>query len=138
MTGYLEYSLDALAPATDAFKQAAQQCRATRDWGCYAIASQNLATLQESTNYESALAAYTDALRRLPPGLEPRLRADIYNNLGRLQGVVGLFSASERSHEAAMREYAQLGDCPGVRRSMSRLGTLMSWLGVVGDRKSVV
>ncbi|HET9389414.1 MAG TPA: CHAT domain-containing protein [Steroidobacteraceae bacterium] len=136
MTGYLEYFLDALAPASASFKQAAQQCRESGDWGCYAIASQNLAMVQEGTSYESAMAAYTNALRHLPDGLEPRLRADISVNLGRLQGRVGLFSASERSHEAAMREYAQLGDCPGVRRTMSRLGTLMTWLGVIGDAET--
>ncbi|HEY3786614.1 MAG TPA: CHAT domain-containing protein [Steroidobacteraceae bacterium] len=136
MTGYLEYTLDAPGRASAAFTQAAQHCRQTQDWGCYAVASQNLALLQESTNYESAMAAYTDALRQLPAGLEPRLRADILNNLGRLQGVAGLFSASERSHEAAMREYAKLRDCPGVRRSLSRLGTLMTQLGVVGDAET--
>ncbi|HZO24207.1 MAG TPA: CHAT domain-containing protein [Steroidobacteraceae bacterium] len=136
MTGFLEYTLDAPARAQAAFTQAAEHCRKTRDWGCYAVATQNLALLQESSNYDSALQAYTQALRLLPVGLEPRLRADISNNLGRLQGVVGLFSASQRSHEAAMHEYAQLGDCPGVRRSMSRLGTLMTQLGVVGDAES--
>jgi len=136
MAGFLEYMLDSEAPALarQQFARAAQRCRELQDWDCNALATQNLAQLaEESNNYSVALSDYSDALRSLPPQLDPKLTADIWNNLGRLQGVVGLFSSSERSHEAAMHEYARLGDCPGVRRSLSRSGNLMVQLGSVND-----
>ena len=135
--GLLEYVLEAPDRATSIFTDVARRCRETHDWECYGVASQNLALLaEEGNNYSSALTVYNDALRYLDPQLEPKLVADISNNLGRLQGVVGLFSGSERSHTAAMREYAQLGDCPGVRRTLARAGNLLVQIGTLGDAES--
>ena len=137
MTGFLEYILDnpdAPARMQAIFAGAAQTCAELRDWDCYAAANQNLAVLAaESRNYAAALAAYDNALRRLPPEVNPKLAADIWNNYGRLQGVVGLYSASARSHATAIRAYAQLGDCPGVRRSLSYAGSLMVQIGTLSD-----
>ncbi|MGH8140217.1 MAG: CHAT domain-containing protein [Steroidobacteraceae bacterium] len=137
MTGFLEYMLDAPAKARELFAQAARSCRALQDWDCYAIASQNLALLAEADkNYAFALSAYGDALRALRPELDPKVAADIWNNLGRLQGVVGLFSSSAHSHAAAMREYAGLGDCPGVRRTLARSGSLLVQIGTLADAEN--
>jgi len=137
MTGFLEYILDnpdAPARVQAIFAGAAQTCAELRDWDCYAAANQNLAVLAaESKNNATALAAYDNALRRLPPEVNPKLAADIWNNYGRLQGVVGLYSASARSHATAIRAYAQLGDCPGVRRSLSYAGSLMVQIGTLSD-----
>jgi CHAT domain-containing protein len=134
MTGFLEYRGDAPGRAHDLFTTAAQSCRELRDWDCYAIANQNLALLAaETSNYATALSEYADALRMLPPDLDPKLAADIWNNFGHLQGVVGLFSNSERSHSTAMHEYARLGDCPGVRRSLSYSGNLLVQIGTLRD-----
>jgi CHAT domain-containing protein/tetratricopeptide (TPR) repeat protein len=137
LEGYLNYVLNELEPARASFAEAATRCRDLRDWDCYATANQNLAQLAEqSRDYSFALSIYADALRRLPPELDPKLTADIWNNLGRLQGVVGLFSASERSHTAAMRAYAALGDCQGVRRSLVRVGNLLVHIGNLADAQS--
>lgn len=137
MTGFLEYMLDDPARARDLFAQAARSCRMLKDWDCYAIASQNLALLAEaSKNYAFALSAYGDALQALGPQIDPKVAADIWNNLGRLQGVVGLFSSSARSHAAAMREYAALGDCPGVRRTLVRSGSLLVQIGTLADAEN--
>jgi CHAT domain-containing protein len=137
LTGFLEYELDALALSRRRFAEAAESCRALRDWDCYALASQNLAQFaEEDKNYSSALATYADALRLLPVGLDPKLTADIWNNLGRVQGIMGLFSASERSQSAAMRAYAQLGDCQGVRRSLVRAGNLLVHVGNLADAEN--
>ena len=134
MRGFLEYRLDAPSRAREVFASAAAMCRAGHDWDCFAIASQNLALLAaETNNYSTALAAYADALQLLPPDLDPKLAADIWNNFGRVQGIVGLFSSSERSHETAMRAYARLGDCPGVRRSLSWSGNLLVQIGTLSD-----
>jgi CHAT domain-containing protein/tetratricopeptide (TPR) repeat protein len=134
MTGFLEYMLDEPVRTQELFARAARRCRELRDWDCYAIANQNLALLAaESNNYAVALAAYADALRVLPPDLDPKLSADIWNNYGRVQGIVGLFSSSERSHTRAMSEYARLGDCLGVRRSLSLSGNLMVQIGTLSD-----
>ena len=137
LTGYLEYLLNALDASRASFALAARSCRDLRDWDCYAVASQNLAQLAEQgKDYSFALSAYADALRRLPAELNPKLAADIWNNLGRLQGIVGLFSASERSQTAAMRAYARLGDCQGVRRSLVRSGVLLVHVGDLADAES--
>ncbi len=136
LTGYLDYRLDAVPTASAVFASVARDCQALKDWVCYAMASQNLAAIAEGSDYATALAAYGEVLRRLPPQLDPKLHAEIWSNLARIQGAVGLFSASERSNEAAMREYAALGDCAGIRRSLSRTGTLLSQVGLIGDAES--
>ena len=137
LTGFLGYLLDDREEAQRFWAKAAGRCRGLRDWDCYAIASQNMATLaEEDKNYSVALTTYADALRLLPQAMDPRLVADILNNLGRLQGVVGLFSASERSHAAAMRAFARLGDCQGVRRSLGRAGTLLVHVGNLADAEN--
>jgi len=137
LAGFLDYLLNELDSSRASFALAAKNCRELRDWDCYAMASQNLAQLaEESKDYSFALAAYADALRLLPVELDPKLVATIWNNLGRLQGVVGLFSASERSHTAAMQTYARLGDCVGVRRSLNRAGNLLVHVGNLADAES--
>ena len=137
LTGFLEYLLNARDASREAFTVAARSCRELRDWDCYAMASNNLAELAEQGNdYSTALSEYADALRLLPVELDPKLVATIWNNIGRLQGVVGLFSASERSQTAAMQTYARLGDCQGVRRSLVRAGTLLVHVGNLADAES--
>jgi CHAT domain-containing protein/tetratricopeptide (TPR) repeat protein len=137
LAGYLDYLLNNLEVSRALFATAARTCRDLGDWECYAIASQNLAQLAEqSKDYSVALSIYADALQRLPAARNPKLVADIWNNLGRLQGIVGLFSASERSHSAAMDTYARLGDCKGVRRSLVRAGVLLIHVANLFDAES--
>src|SRR3569833_2357841 len=137
LMGYLAYLLNELEPSRASFAQAAASCREQRDWDCYALASQNLAQLAEQgKDYSIALSVYADALQLLPAQLDPKLVADIWNNLGRVQGIVGLFSASERSQSAAMHAYARLGDCQGVRRSLVRAGVLLVHVGNLADAEN--
>jgi CHAT domain-containing protein len=137
MEGFLEYRLEARGPAHAAFIDAAQSCQQMRDWDCYARANQNLAALAyESKNYTAAMFAFGDALRQLPPELDPKLAAEIWANYGALQGKVGLFGSSQRSYATAMRVYGQLGDCRGVRRSLEHSGILMVQLGSLSDAKT--
>ena len=137
LTGFLEFLLNGVDASRESFTVAARSCRELRDWDCYAMASNNLAQLAEHGNdYSVALSDYADALRLLPVELDPKLVATIWNNIGRLQGVVGLFSASERSHTAAMRTYARLGDCQGVRRSLGWTGNLLVHVGNLADAES--
>ena len=91
---------------------------------------------EHGKDYSVALSDYADGLRLLPVELDPKLAATIWNNLGRLQGVVGLFNASERSLTAAMQTYARLGDCQGVRRSLMRAGNLLVHVGNLADAQS--
>ena len=136
LKGFLEYLLNRDA-SRDSFTAAARSCRELHDWDCYAMASNNLAALAEQgKDYSAALSEYADALRLLPVELDPKLVATIWNNMGRLQGAVGLFSASERSHTAAMQTYARLGDCQGVRRSLVRAGYLLVHVGNLADGES--
>lgn len=137
MEGFLDYRLDSREPAHDAFVAAAQHCRALQDWDCYAIAGQNLAMLAyEGKNYTVALSTFDDALKQLPPELDPKLAADIWGNYGSLQGRMGLFSSSQRSYAAAMSHYAKLGDCQGVRRNLARSANVMVQLGTLSDAKN--
>jgi len=137
MAGFLEYRLEARGPARAAFSDSAQNCRQMRDWDCYALANQDLAALAyENKNYTTALFAFGDALKQLPPELDPKLAADIWANYGSMQGRVGLFSSSQRSYATAMRVYGQLGDCQGVRRSLQHSGNLMVQLGSLTDAKN--
>ncbi len=135
--GSFEFGLDAPVRTTELYQAAARRCRELRDWDCYGIASQNLALLaEERNNYAFALSVYTDALHSVNPDLNPKLVADIQDNLGHLQGAMGMFSASERTHAAAMLNYARLGDCPGYRRTLSRTGSLLVQIGTLGDAES--
>ena len=137
LMGFLEYLLNAHDLSRVLFSSAAARCRELHDWDCYAAASQDLAELAEQDkDYSLAMATYADALRALPPKLDPVLAATIWSSLGQLQGNVGLFSASERSHTTAMQGYAQLGDCRGVRRSLSRAGALLVHVGNLADAES--
>lgn len=137
LAGFLEYLLDARDRTRELSTRAASSCRELHDWDCYSLASQNLAQLaEEDKNYSLAVSIYADALRQLPQQLDLKLHGDIWNNLGRVQGLMGLFNASERSHAAAMRAYAQLGDCQGVRRSLARAGNLLVHVGNLADAES--
>lgn len=137
MAGFLAYRLNAFAEARARFADAARSCRDANDWECYATASQDLALLEfDGRNYSLALSTFADALSALPPGLNPKLSADIWNNYGTLQGMRGLFSDSERSLGRSMREYARIGDCQGVRRNLARIGYVMAQLGSLSDSMS--
>jgi CHAT domain-containing protein/tetratricopeptide (TPR) repeat protein len=137
LEGFLDYRTDRRAEARAWWTQAAQRCRELADWDCYAIAVQNNAQLaKENKSYASALAYFEEALRLLPPALDPKLIANIWNNLGQLQGKLGLFSSSERSHAAAMRAYMQLRDCQGVRQTLSFSGSLLVQVGSLADAES--
>lgn len=139
MAGFLAYRLNAFAAARGRFADAARICREARDWECYATASQDLALLEfDGKNYSLALSTFADALGALPPGLNPKLSADIWNNYGTLQGMRGLFSDSERSLARSMREYARIADCQGVRRNLARIGYVMAQLGSLSDSMSAL
>src|SRR6185437_1919092 len=134
VTGTLDYKLNRPDLAISIWTGGAQRCRALLDWDCYATGSQNLAYLAEERNNNTlALSIYTDALRPLDPAISPRLVADIQDNLGRLQGSMGLFNSSVRTLAAAMRTYAHLGDCSGFRRTLARAGSLLVQMGTLGD-----
>ena len=139
VTGLLEYKLDAVAKAQPLFAQASRRCAQLGDWECYGTGSQNLAVLaEENGHFSQALAVYDEALRRLDSGRYARLVADIRNNLGRVQARVGLFSESQRSYTEAMRAYARIGDCSGVRRSLARIGGVLSQIGELADAEGAL
>jgi CHAT domain-containing protein len=137
LDGFLAYRTDQRHQARTLWTRAAERCQQLRDWGCYGLALQNSGQLaKENRSYDAALDIFEDALRRLPPDLDPKLSATIWNNLGLLQGEVGLFSSSERSYAAAMRTYTGLEDCDGARRSLSLAGVLMVQVGTLADAQS--
>jgi CHAT domain-containing protein len=134
LRGFLEYATDNPLAAAQFFAQAEDECKALRDWECYARARMNGAGLAEETsNNTVALEGYADALRVLSAAVAPGLTADIWDNLGRLQGYVGLFSLGEQSELNAIRLYAQIDNCDGVRRVLSTLGSIVVHVGNLDD-----
>jgi CHAT domain-containing protein len=134
LQGFFEYSMDNASGARALFETAAAHCKALQDWECFARALQNFAVLAEDTgNNQAAVQAYADALQFLSPAVAPELTADIWDNLGRLQGSSGSFSRAEQSYLKAAHLYAMIDECDGVRRILARLGTLLVDVGSVGD-----
>jgi CHAT domain-containing protein len=134
LRGFVEYATGGSRVAGAFFAQAAAQCSALRDWECYARAQNNAGEMaQETSNNAVALQDYADALRVLNPAVAPDLAADAWDNLGRLQGYMGLFSLGEQSQLNAIRLYAGIDNCDGVRRALSTLGTILVHLGNVDD-----
>jgi CHAT domain-containing protein len=134
LRGFLEYASGDTRAAARFFAEAAAQCQSLRDWECHARAAQNGAELaQETGNNQLALQSYADALRFLSPSVAPQMTADIWDNLGRLQGYVGLFSPAEQSELHAIRLYAGINDCDGARRALSTLGSILVHVGSVAD-----
>jgi CHAT domain-containing protein/tetratricopeptide (TPR) repeat protein len=134
LRGSLDYATDHPAAAAGPFIQAAAECKALRDWECYARARMNSAALAEETgNNAVALQGYSEALRILSPAAVPGLTADVWDNLGRLQGYLGLFTRGEQSQLNAIQLYAQIDNCDGVRRALSTLGSIVVHVGNVDD-----
>jgi CHAT domain-containing protein len=139
LRGFMEYRGDNPANATPFFNRAANECEALKDWECYARALQNIAArAEEQRDFAVALKAYADALRALPPELDPELTAYIWSNQGRLQGVAGLVEQSQQSHRTAIQLHAGTRDCEGVRMGAARLGSLLVQVGSVADGASVL
>ena len=134
LRGFMEYRGGETAKASAYFSRAAAQCEALHDWECYARALQNSASLaEEARDFMVALKAYEDALRVLPPHLDPQLTADIWGNQGRLQGTAGFFQKSEQSHRVSIRLHADIDDCEGARVGLARLGTLLVQVGSIAE-----
>jgi len=74
MAGFLEYRLDGFGQALRLFQQAAQTCRQTRDWVCYAVASQDVALLEyEGKNYTVALSTLAECTELDAGGTRPQV-----------------------------------------------------------------
>ncbi|HSY09170.1 MAG TPA: CHAT domain-containing tetratricopeptide repeat protein [Steroidobacteraceae bacterium] len=132
LRGFVEYATGESRAAGELFAEAAAQCQNLRDWECYARARMNGAEIaQETSNNAVALQGYADGLRVLAPAVAPGLTADIWDNLGRLQGYMGLVHLGEQSQWNAIRLYADIDNCDGVRRSLSTLGSILVYVGNV-------
>ncbi|MGH8219384.1 MAG: CHAT domain-containing protein [Steroidobacteraceae bacterium] len=137
LVGFLNYRTGRLAAARAQFDSAAATCRTMKDSECFARARQNLAVLaEEQQNYSAALADYTSALQTLDVSRMPRLFADVSDNIGRLEGRVGLIRRSEQSARTAIRLYAQLGECDDARRTIASLGEMLVRIGSIGEAES--
>ena len=137
LRGFLEYGRGDNRGAAGFFAQAALECQALRDWDCFARAKQNGAAIAEENDNESAaLQAYADASNPLDPSVAPQIAADIWDNLGRLQGAIGLFSLAETSQLKAIRLYAETNNCDGARRALATLGSNLVHAGSIADALS--
>jgi CHAT domain-containing protein len=134
IAGYEQYQLGHIEAGERLWGPAAATCRALKDWQCFGLAQQNLAVVaEERQNYPAALSAYDEALRPLDPERAPQLAADIFTNLGRLQNRAGLVILSEQSLRTAMRLYAHIGQCDGVRNSAMSIGDMLVHAGSIAD-----
>ena len=134
LRGFLDFSADDLPAASGWFERAAKRCEALADWECYARATQNHVQSSEgSADFPTLLSGYRSALARLDPELQPRLAAEIWENLGSLQSRLALTQDGEQSYASAIALYAEVRDCDGTRRTLSRLGSLALDVGNPGD-----
>jgi CHAT domain-containing protein/tetratricopeptide (TPR) repeat protein len=132
--GFLAFRTGAPEVARVHFETVMRQCASLGDWECHAGAAQNIAALaEEAESYRAALDAYAAAVRFLDAAVAPELEADVWDNYGRLQRVVGLVMASKTSHDNALRLYAELRNCDGVRRTLARSGALHAQVGSLED-----
>ena len=134
LRGFLEFASGDERAASGFFTHAAAQCQTLGDWECHARAQQDAASIaEESGDSAVAVRGFADALESLDPEVAPELSADIWDNLGRTQGYVGLFTLGEQSDLQAVRLYASLDDCEGARRALSTLGSILVHVGSVAD-----
>jgi CHAT domain-containing protein len=134
LRGFVEYATGGSRAGSDLFARAAAQCHALHDWECYARARNNMAQIAEETAADAAAQQdYTDALQILSPAVAPGQAADLWDNLGRVQSHMGLFSSGEQSQLNALRLYSQIDNCDGVRRVLSTLGSILVQVGNVDD-----
>ncbi len=139
LRGFMDYRAGSNPQASAWFEKAAGQCEQLKDWECYARALQNHAALaEEARNYTVALRAFANVLRVLPPDLDRQLTADIWGNQGTVQVAARLFDQAEHSHRVSIRLHAEIGDCPGVRVGVSRLGSLLVQVGSLADGVSAL
>jgi CHAT domain-containing protein len=132
--GFLAYRTGAPDAARGHFETVMRECESLRDWECHSGAAQNLAALaEEAESYRVALDAYAASVQFLDPEVAPELAADVWDNYGRLQRVMGLVMASKTSHEKALGLYAKLRNCDGVRRTLARSGALHAQVGSLED-----
>jgi tetratricopeptide (TPR) repeat protein len=137
--GYLDYRAGNNAQASAWFEKAAARCEQLKDWECYARALQNHSALaEEARDYTVALRAFASVLRVLPPNLDRQLTADIWGNQGTVQVAARLFQQGEQSHRVSIRLHAEIGDCPGARVGISRLGSLLVQVGSLADGVSAL
>ena len=134
LEGFLSYRRHDTDAARRLFEAAAEECQRLHDSECFAMARQNLGAIAEDQqNYPQALSEYEAALGGLDESRMAMLAADISDNLGRLEGRIGLIQRGESADETAMRLYARLGDCDGARRAASTLGEMLARIGSIGD-----
>jgi CHAT domain-containing protein len=139
LRGYMDYRAGSNSQASAWFEKAAAQCEQLKDWECYARALQNHASLaEEARDYTVALRAFADVLRVLPPNLDRQLTADIWGNQGTVQVAARLLDQGENSHRVSIKLHAEIGDCPGARVGISRLGALLVQVGSLADGVSAL
>ena len=139
LRGFMDYRGGDNTRASARFEKAAAQCEQLKDWECYARALQNHAALaEEARDYTVALRAFANVLRVLPPNLDQQLTADIWGNQGTVQVAARLFQQGEQSHRVSIRLHAEIGDCPGARVGISRLGSLLVQVGSLADGVSAL
>ncbi|HTV51544.1 MAG TPA: hypothetical protein VME21_10160, partial [Steroidobacteraceae bacterium] len=134
LQSFLEYRLGDVDAAYRLSSRAADQCRSLGDGECFARARQNMAAIAEQRqNFPAALAFYREALGAIDPSRYPQLAANIFDNLGRLEDLAGLYSNSEQAQRRALQGYVAMGRCEGVRRSAARLGSMLMDVGSLAD-----
>jgi len=139
LAGFEQYSAVHVEEARRLFESAAVDCRALRDWQCFARARQNLAVVaEEQQDYASALASFEDALRVLDTSRMTKLAGTISENIGKLENLAGQFGRSEEAHKAAILLFSRIADCDGARDSAASLGEMLASVGSLDEAESLL
>ena len=127
--GYTYYNMGELRRARGYFADAAVLLGSVNEWTAETSSLQNIAALDaDAGELVSAVAAFERILALLPPS-QPAGRANILDNLGATQLLLGETDRALETFASALVLQREVDDAPGVGRSLRRIGETYYTLG---------
>jgi CHAT domain-containing protein/tetratricopeptide (TPR) repeat protein len=127
--GYTYFSMGDLQRARGYFAEAAVLLGSVDEWTVEANALQNIAAIDaEAGELVSAGAAFERILELLPAD-KPAHRANVLDNLGATQRLLGDTEQALQTFSAALVLQREVHDAPGAGRSLRRIGETYYTLG---------
>ena len=127
--GYTYFSMGELVRARGYYDEAAVLLGGVDEWTFEAYALQNIAVLDaEAGELVSAAAAFARILELLPAS-KPANRANVLDNLGATQRLLGDTEQALQAFTTALALQRDVHDAPGVGRSLRRIGETYYTLG---------
>lgn len=127
--GYTHFSMGEPTLARDYWSRAAALLGSIDEWTAETIALQNIAVLDiEAGNLINGVATLERILELLPDSVLDS-RANVLDNLGAAQRMLGDPEQALETFTTALLYQREIGDAPGVGRSLRRIGETYFTLG---------